>query len=263
MIKVGPVGIGGVGEAVSNLGMYGEKGFGACEIPFTYGVYFKEKHGEVIKKVRKKSLDLGIDLSIHGPYWINLNSKKEEVIKKSKKRILKSARVGEKLGAKRVVFHPGFYCGKGKEESYDNIREGIEEVKRRIEDRGWNIKLAPETTGKVNVFGNDEEILGLVKDTGCSLCIDFAHLLARSKGERSYVDMVESFGDFKDIHAHFSGIDYGEKGEKKHISTPVEEIEKLFEALPKDKNITLISEDPNPVEGATKIKEVKDKLKIS
>ena len=41
-IKIGPAGLGGVKDAVENLGKFHELGLTACEIPFTYGVFIKE-----------------------------------------------------------------------------------------------------------------------------------------------------------------------------------------------------------------------------
>jgi len=260
-IKIGPVGIGKLKDAVDNLENYGDLGFKACEIPFTYGVYIKEeKHKEFINSISKKVKDLGIALSIHAPYWINLNSNKQEVVEKSKERILKSCRVGEKLGAKKVIFHPGYYSGKNKEDSYDNIRDNLLELKEIISRERLKIRLAPETTGKINVFGDEDEIIKLVEDVKCSFCIDFAHLLARSKGKENYRKMIEKFSRFKEFHTHFSGIEFGEKGEKKHLPIDEGEFKRLLEILPKNKNITMICESPEPVEDAAKMIGIKNDL---
>ena len=66
--------------------------------------------------------------------------------------------------------------------------------------------------GKINVFGSVEEISLLVKETDCSFCLDFAHILARDKK----IDMkkIEKLFPEKEWHAHYSGIEYGEKGER-------------------------------------------------
>jgi deoxyribonuclease-4 len=122
-----------------------------------------------------------------------------------------------------------------------------------ISENSWNCLLCPETTGKVNVFGKESEILQLIKDTGCSFTIDFSHLLARSLGKMSYKEMYDKVRSFKDIHSHFSGIAWREKGEWKHIPTPDSEIKKFVSALPKNKNMTIISEAPEPVKDSIRI----------
>jgi deoxyribonuclease-4 len=103
--------------------------------------------------------------------------------------------------------------------------------------------------GKVNVFGSVEEIRNLVSDTKCSFCIDFAHILARDKDYR-FEEVLNLFKDFKEIHIHFSGIVYGEKGEKHHKVTPESEMKKLVEALnkfAKGKDIVIANESPEPI----------------
>ncbi len=218
------------------------QGLQACEIAFTYGVYIKPVDAEEIGKIAK-SLD--IELSIHAPYFVNLNSDDPKKIVATKKRILDCCEIGEKLGAKIVVFHPGYY-GKMKDETYDNIKKGILELLEVIEKKGWKIKIAPETMGKINVFGSIQEISRLAKETGCAFCIDFAHVLARDKS----VDyaLIEKLFPQKQWHVHFSGIIYGDKGEKEHRITEEQEWRELLSHLPKDKEIRIINESPTMIE---------------
>lgn len=248
-IRFGPASLGGVKDAIPNLEKYAKLGLTACEIAFTYGAYIKNK--EDAEKIGKKAKELGIKLSIHGQYWINLNSTEPEKIEKSKERILRCMEVGTWLEAYRVVFHPGYYGKMSKEETYENIKKQMLELMKEIKEKGYTPKLAPETMGKVNVFGSAEEIAQLVRDTECSFCIDFAHILARDKKYR-FKEVLNLFKDHKELHMHFSGIIYGEKGEKKHKITEEHEIKLLLENLPKDKEIIVINESPETVKDAVK-----------
>ncbi len=243
-IKFGPAGIGGVKEAVFNLQRFHNLGLKACEIAFTYGAYIKNKEDAL--KIGKEAEKLGIKLSIHAPYWINLNSKEKAKIEASKKRILKSCEVGDWLGAYRVVFHPGYYSGMDKEETYQNIKANILDMQKEIKKNKWKIKIAPETMGKVNVFGSIDEISRLVEETGCSFTLDFAHILAREK--KVDYNKIKKLFPQKNWHCHFSGIEYGEKGEKRHKKTETKEWKKLLKNLPKNKNIVIINESPYCVE---------------
>ncbi len=244
-IRFGPAGLGGVKEAIDNLEMYHKLGLRACEIAFTYGVYIKNK--EDATRIRKIAKKFKIKLSIHAPYWINLNSDDEEKIEKSKQRILKCLEVGTWLGADIVVFHCGFFGKKDKEESYQNIKNAILELQEKAKQKKFTPKLAPETTGKINVFGSINEIARLVEETGCSFCIDFAHILARYKSYK-FKEVFERFRKYKKIHIHFSGIEYGEKGERHHKKTDIKDWKKLISNLPKNKQITIINESPTPVD---------------
>ncbi|MEX0921091.1 MAG: TIM barrel protein [Candidatus Pacearchaeota archaeon] len=248
-IKFGPASLGGVKEAILNLEKYNHLGLQACEIAFTYSAYIKKK--EDAEKIGKAAKKLGIKLSIHAPYWINLNSDDEEKIKRSKERILESCKVGTWLGAYRVVFHPGYY-GKNKEGAYKNIKNNILDIQRTMKEEGYTPKLAPEIMGKINVFGSIDEIHKLVEETGCSFCIDFAHILARYK-EYKFKETLEKFKKHKELHIHFSGIVYGEKGEKHHKKTGKEEWKKLLSHLKlfsKSKEITIVNESPSHIQDA-------------
>jgi deoxyribonuclease IV len=243
-LKFGPAGLGSVKTAEKVLEEYAKRGFEACEIAFTYSVYIKDKKDA--ERIGKKAKDLGISLSIHASYFVNLNSVEKEKREATKKRILDCCRVGEWLGAKRVVFHPGYYGKGSKEEAYENIKAGILELMKELKKQKWKIKICPETMGKVNVFGSIEEISNLVRDTGCDFCIDFAHILAREKS----VDWekVKKLFPQKEWHVHFSGIIYGDKGERKHKTTERKEWEELFKNLPKDKEIVIVNESPTMVD---------------
>jgi deoxyribonuclease IV len=253
MINIGPAGLGPVKEAIFNLEKYHKLGLKACEIAFTYGIYIKEREDAIA--IGKKAEELGIKLSIHAPYWINLNSLDKKKIEESKKRILDCCKIGTLMKAYRIVFHAGFYSKMTKEETYENIKKQILEMQKTIKQEKYTPKLAPEIMGKVNVFGSIEEIGKLVKETGCSFCIDFAHILARYKSY-SFKETLSEFQNEKAWHVHFSGIEYGEKGEKNHKKTPEKELKILLSNLPKNRDIVLINESPSPVEDSVKALEI-------
>mgnify|MGYP001458469895 CR=1 FL=1 len=116
--------------------------------------------------------------------------------------------------------------------------------------------------GKVNVFGSIEEIEGLVKNTGCGFCIDIAHVLARY-GKYEFDAIKKAFPQ-KKWHVHFSGIEYGEKGEKNHKVTPVEEWKKVLKFLEGlDKEVVLICESPDAVRDSVVAERLAQELKIN
>lgn len=257
-IRIGPAGLGPVKTAEKVLREYSQLGLKACEISFTYSVYIKKEDAEKIKNISK---ELDIKLSIHAPYFVNLNSDDDKKLEATKQRILKCCERGHDLGARDIVFHPGYYgnnyAKKSPEEkkeiakkAYEKIREGIREILEEIKKNKWNVRLCPETMGKVNVFGSLEEISGLVKDTGCGFCIDFAHILARDK-EVDFGNIKKLFPG-KDWHCHYSGIVYNEKGERHHINLEEGQWENVLKNLPKNTEISIACESPDLVGDAVK-----------
>lgn len=253
-ILIGPAGSRGSSSEgfilIKNLGL------DACEVEFTYSIWMTPKEAEKIHELNKK---LGLRLSIHAPYFINLNSQEKKKIEASKKRILKCCEIGNLVGAEYVVFHPGFYQKDSKEETYRHIKEQIIKIMQEAKAKGYTPKLAPETTGKTSQFGDLDELIKLKRETNCHLCVDFAHMKARYNGKISYDEIAKKIQKAKlgHITCHFSGIEYTEKGERRHLITPESEIKELFQALKKHKiDCTIINESPDPLGDAIKMKKI-------
>ena len=257
-IKFGPASLGPVDDAISNLEYFHKLGFGACEIAFTYSIYIKEQDA---KRIGEAAKNLGIQLSIHAPYFINLNSTENVKVEASKKRILKCLEIGTFLGAKYVVFHPGFYGKDSRDKTYEKIKKEIIELQKIRKEKKYIPKLAPETMGKINVFGSIEEIAQLVRDTGCHACIDFAHILARSNGNYRFEETLKLFKNLDELHIHFSGIEYGEKGERNHKKTPLSAWEDLIKALPENKKIFIVNESPDLIKDSSEGIKIYTKLR--
>jgi len=254
-ILIGPAGTGGA--ELKNFEEISKLGLDAVEFEFTYGVWLSKEQANKIQELNKK---LGILFSIHAPYFINLNSQEVQKVGASRARILKCLEIAHYLKAKYVVFHPGFYLKSTKEETYNKIKEQIKKIieEAKIKDLDSSI-LAPETTGKPTAFGDLDEILRLAKELDISVCIDFAHLKARYNGKINYDEVIEKLKNskMKKIHAHFSGIEYTSKGERKHLITQEKDILELFSHLKKlDMQISIINESPQPIEDAIKMKKL-------
>ncbi len=182
-----------------------------------------------------------VTLSIHAPYFINLNSQTAELMRNSDERLLKAARTGYLAGARDIVFHPGSYHEQPPEQVYERVKEKVIEIRDILRSEGVDVILRPETMGKTAVFGTLDELVQLAREVdGVLPCIDWAHLHARS-GDGSfngYDDFAatlqkvkDNLGDrgLKHLHCHLSGIEYTAKGEKRHI--PLNQADILYREL--------------------------------
>ena len=256
MIKIGPAGTGG--SSPEGFILIKDYKMDAVEVEFTYNVWMKKSEAEKIKELNKK---LKLDLSIHASYFINLNSAEKPKVHASKNRILKSCEMGHYLGAKYIVFHAGFYQKDSKEQTYQDIKKEILDLKKTIKKKKWKVILAPETTGKESQFGDLDELIKLKKETKCHLCVDFAHLKARYNGKIDYDEVMKKIKPLGHIHAHFSGIEWTAKGERKHLITEKKDIKELLSYLVKYKiDCTIINESPDPLGDSVKTKKVLNEL---
>lgn len=242
-----------------------ELGLDCMELEFVRGVQMKEKSARELRIVCEEA---GIELTVHAPYYINLNSKEPEKISASKERILQAARIGWAAGAKSVTFHAAYYHDSDHEEVYARVKQELVEVRSKLDDEGIYIHLRPETTGSPTQFGTVEEIVRLaVEIPGVYPCIDFSHLYARSLGAYNTYEEICGVLEFvkselgtaalDQLHMHFSGIEYGPKGERKHLI--LAEAENNYQAVLQalvDYNVGgwLICESPNLEEDALILK---------
>jgi deoxyribonuclease-4 len=255
MLKIGPAGTGGTNN-LEGLHKVAKLGLDCMEVEFTYGVRMPV---DMAKQVGGLAEELGIVLSVHAPYYINLASDEAEKVTASKKRILDSCHRAHLMGAENVVFHAGFYQSKSAKKTYALIKKEMINLQKQISRKGWKVTLCPEVTGKPSQFGSVAEILQLMQDTGCGITVDFAHLYARHQGDIRYEKILDQVPTR--FHAHFSGIEFGPKGEKKHIKTTKKFFEPLAKSLTKrNLDVTIINESPQPHKDAVMMKRVLQKL---
>ncbi len=260
-IHLGPAGIPITSKGSSTIDgikRVAELGLDAMEIEFVRGVHMGI---EMAKSVGKIAKDLGIILSVHAPYFINLCN--PEKLEASKKRILDSCERAHYLGAWIVVFHPGYYGGLPKEKAFEYVEKACEEINETVEKNGWNVKLGLETTGKVSQFGTlEEEIKIHRKIRNCVPVVDFAHIFARNGGRIDFREVLEKLESLhlERCHTHFSNIEYTEKGERNHLTLDHKKPDfgELAKALIKSRirEITIISESPILEKDSLKMKEI-------
>jgi deoxyribonuclease IV len=229
-----------------------EMGLDCMEVEFTYGVRMDLKSAKAVGKLAGEK---GIRLSVHAPYYINLASEEKDKLVASRQRILDSCQRAHHMGARNVTFHAGFYQTRTADQTYALIEKAMIGLQKQIARRKWQVTLCPEVTGKPSQFGSLEELLRLKKDTNCGITVDFSHLYARHQGDIDYGRILNKLP--KKFHAHFSGIEYGPKGEKKHIRTTPEFFEPLAgELVKRNPDATIISESPKPYEDALMMKQI-------
>lgn len=259
MILLGPAG-NCASNTLASLKKVKELGLTAQEIEFVYGITLSN---EMAKKVGELNEELKLNLSIHAPYYINLAAKEKPKLNRSKHWIITSAERAHHMGAKKIVFHPGFFMKRNKDEVFDIIYNELGEVKDKIKEKGLKVKLAPETTGKHSAFGDLDEILKLSKKLNISYCIDFAHLYARNNGKINYKEILRKAKE-KTVHCHFSGITFTNKGERKHLNIDSEkpsfrELAKLL-VKKRNQNFVIICESPRQYLDSLDMKNIIEKL---
>jgi deoxyribonuclease-4 len=195
------------------------------QLEFAHGVRMKE---EVSSDLRKISFELGIPLTSHGPYYINLNAREQDKIDSSVERIIQTAKISDLCGAESMTFHAAFYMKDSPYDVFDLVEKSLNVIEERLARLDIEIELRPELTGKTSQFGSLEELIGLTKSvSSCSPCMDFSHLFARTGKYNTYKEFCEVLDKLKQelspnalnqMHIHISGISSNSKGDLKHLN---------------------------------------------
>ncbi len=224
-----------------------EFGLNALELDFVHGIYLSY---EELKTLGIMAKDLGIRLSIHAPYYINLCSDDKGVVERSKERILKCAEIADLIGADIVAIHSAFYGKYSKEQAYRRVKEGYQQIIDCMKDMGIKTVLGAETMAKKSQFGTLDELLRLHDelDGWVKPYVDFAHIFARNNGRIDYAKVLDKLAlhGIKHINSHFTGLARrGYRYVDKHIPISEPVFEPLaLEIVRRNLSITIICESP-------------------
>ena len=229
------------GGSVGAIAFSKSIGLQALELGWVQSVRVTEATCALIKGASEEH---GVSLSVHAPYFINLNATAEEW-PKSRKRLMDAAHYGYLAGATDIIFHPGSYFGNPPEDvlkiAIPRLKGCIDELKKN----GDKVTIRPETMGKSAMLGSIEDAIAMSAAMDMvQPCIDFAHMHARP-GDGSmntyeeWSKLLENYKKqlgakaLKNLHIHLSGIEYGEKGEKNHLTLADADLDlkALFKAL--------------------------------
>ncbi|MCL2176451.1 MAG: TIM barrel protein [Firmicutes bacterium] len=236
-----------------------KRGLAAFEYSFGRGVSIGEAKREAI---RQEALKHNIALSAHAPYYVNLCTDDTEKTKKSFMFIVQSIEALRDFGGNRVVVHIGSASKQARDISFKNAQVNLEALANTLAKSALvsggadkpsgssgalpskamdnNLLICLETMGKINQFGNLEEVVALCKISPLFIpCIDFGHINARGGGaltifkggkldfsasKDAYKKVLDYVGEqlgesiLKKLHIHFSKIMYSKQGEVKHLN---------------------------------------------
>ncbi|MEM0016286.1 MAG: deoxyribonuclease IV [Saccharolobus sp.] len=264
-IYLGPAGIPYASKkrnTIEGIKTVKELGLNAMEVEFVQGVRMSK---DMAKETGQVAKELGIRLSVHAPYFINLCSDDQEKVEASKKRIIESADRAELMGADAIAIHIAFYEKDKAKECYEKVKSELGEVVDNARSMGIkNVKFGVETMAKETAFGTLDEVISISKEIkGVIPYIDWAHTFARQGGQINYGEIIDRLVKelgLTHINSHFESLE-NRKGKYVDEHVPIDYNSPPFEPLAKeilkrDISITLICESPELERDALKMKEV-------
>ncbi len=207
------------------------------EYSFGRGVRLGE---QAAAKIRQQAEEYGIQMSVHAPYFINLAN---DAFENNLRYFHESSVAASNLGAGRVVFHPGSLGKMHKETAFEAVKRNLELIVREMKSEGFTgLKYCAETMGRASQVGDIEEVAQLCTiDDQVYPAIDFGHLNARTagglRGEADYAEVLDILQNvageekYRNMHVHFSHIEYTAKGERRHLTLEDTEYGPFFPPL--------------------------------
>jgi deoxyribonuclease-4 len=183
---------------------------------------------DTCSQIRAVAAQCDLALSVHAPYFINLNATDAEW-QNGQRRLLAAANAGYLAGATDIIFHPGSYFGNDPAQVLAVAIPRLQTCVETLRAAGNQVTLRPETMGKSALLGALSDVLAMAQAVpGVLPCLDIAHLHART-GDGSlnsyseFAQVLEQIGQalgadaLRHLHIHISGIAYTAKGEKHHL----------------------------------------------
>jgi deoxyribonuclease-4 len=256
-----PGGSVGAIQQIKNLGL------DALELGWVQAVRVTE---ETCNNIKAAARELNVMISVHAPYFINLNANAEEW-PKSRQRLMDAAHYGNLAGATDIIFHPGSYFEKEPGEVLPLAIERLQGCVDELRKAGNLVILRPETMGKSAMLGSLDDTLTMSREiTGVLPCMDFAHLHARA-GDGSmntyaeWMKVLDAYAKalgnqaLRKMHIHLSGIEYSAKGERNHLILAEADLDLpgLYKALKEFQcEGRIMCESPNLEEDALEMKRI-------
>jgi len=222
----------------------------SMEVQFVRGLYVMGD--EEVQFMKKYSQENDVELHVHAPYYINLAD--DEEVEFSFEKILFSARLADKMGAKTVIVHPGYYGDKNERKTLKKIVKNTKKLSNIFRKEKIKTKIGLETMGKQKVFGDLDEIIEVCSSVkGVIPIVDLGHVHARCNGclkkQEDFKEIFEKLKTLKLEHyiMHVTGVLYENGNEQYHL--PIKKgdmpLAPLIEViLDNNYNVTLISESP-------------------
>ena len=205
-----------------------EQGLDAFEYSFGHGFNMSIKTALLAGLQFKQH---NIKLSLHAPFYINFANPDEVMYQKSVGYLMTGIKFLRAFDTDKLVFHAAS-CGKAERQDAFNLTfERFKETFDKMEEEKLleGLYLCPETMGKTMQIGTYKEVIDLCTvNSHLVPTFDFGHINSIMQGalkteedyKRIFDYSIEKLGFERtsNCHIHFSKIQYGDKGEIKHLN---------------------------------------------
>src|SRR3982751_3004739 len=179
-LRFGPSGlpVGSFGEAAAELQ---SSGYRAVEIGFAGGFWLDYDTAPQLGEALRAA---DIALSVHAPLAAFMgHADRGKKFKMALGMLDHTAGLAKAIGAKLIVFHPGFLLGREREQAVADVVDQLGDLRERLEAKGRLVPFGVEVMGRVRDLGTVDDVLAIAAAVDfVRPVLDFAHMHATSDG---------------------------------------------------------------------------------
>ena len=200
-----------------------ERGYTACEIDLESGFWLDYPWAERLGALARKQ---GIALSVHAPLFAFPGHPDAKKAKMALGALDRTAGIAAHAGAEVVVIHPGFWLGRDRRQTIDQVVASLATLREKLESKGRAVPFGVEVMGRVSELGSIDDVLEVAdRIDWVRPVVDFAHMHATTDGTftdpGAFAAVLEGadavLDDGEPFHIHFSDIAYANRNETKHL----------------------------------------------
>jgi len=223
-VRFGPSGLPDRHHLRRALDLLTQAGYNANEIEFVKEFYLNERQSARLGDLAQ---EYDVYLSVHAPYFAALATG-EEGRDRALNVLQHTAHLAALMGARLMVAHVGTWGGREPAQAWQDFRSNLESLSRRLFQRGYQVLIGVENTGKRATMGQLRDLLPLLRELPRAVpVVDMAHLHATTDGGlRERADFCLVLATLRDelgeqvlhpLHIHFTDVAYGPRGEIEHL----------------------------------------------
>ena len=200
-----------------------ERGYDACELDLESGFWLDYPWAERIGELAR---DAGIALSVHAPLFAFPGHPDEKKAKQALGALDRCAGIATAAGAELVVIHPGFWLGRDREHTIDDVVASLATLREKLVQKERAVAFGVEVMGRVNELGSIDDVLSIASRLDwVRPVVDFAHMHATTDGAftdtAAFAEVLAGadavLAPGAPFHIHFSDIQYANRNETKHL----------------------------------------------
>jgi len=135
-----------------------ERGYDACELDLESGFWLDYPWAERLGELAR---DADIGLSVHAPLFAFPGHPDQKKSKMALGALDRSAGIAAAAGAEVVVIHPGFWLGRERKQTLDDVAGWLQTLRTRLEEKNRLVPFGIEVMGRVSELGSIDDVLDL------------------------------------------------------------------------------------------------------